>query len=261
MTELLPHDHIIPYKDSTKSKKEQVTEMFNRIAGGYDKMNHFLSARTDISWRKKAIRLLKKDNPKQILDIATGTADMAIMAWKMLKPENIIGIDISDQMLKIGRKKIEKERLVGKIQLQRGDSETINFEENTFDAVMAAFGVRNFENLDKGLAEMLRVLKPGGRVLILEFSKPRYKAIRSLYNLYMSIVAPQVANWFKQNKEAYLYLCESANAFPDRQYFTDILNKLGYADTQCKPLSLGICCIYTGRKPARRSGTAGRPLE
>jgi demethylmenaquinone methyltransferase/2-methoxy-6-polyprenyl-1,4-benzoquinol methylase len=249
MPESLPHDHIIPYKDSRKSKKEQVIEMFNRIAGRYDAMNHFLSARTDIGWRKKAIRLLKKDNPKQILDIATGTADMAILTCKMLEPEKIVGIDISDQMLEIGKKKVEKEQLVAKIQLQHGDSETINFAENTFDAVMVAFGVRNFENLDKGLAEMLRVLKPGGRLLVLEFSKPRQKAIRSLYNLYMNIVAPQVASWFKQNKEAYLYLCESANAFPDRQYFTDILNKLGYSDTQCKPLSLGICCIYTGRKP------------
>ena len=249
MPESLPHDHIIPYKDSIKSKKEQVAEMFNRIAGRYDVMNHFLSARTDIGWRKKAIRKLKQDNPGQILDIATGTGDMAILACKMLKPEKIIGIDISDQMLEIGKKKIEKEQLAGKIQLQQGDSETINFAENTFDAVMVAFGVRNFENLDKGLAEMLRVLKPGGRLLILEFSKPRRRLIKSLYNWYMNIVAPQVAGWFRQNKEAYLYLCESADAFPDRQYFIDILNKAGYSDTQCKPLSLGICCIYTGRKP------------
>jgi demethylmenaquinone methyltransferase/2-methoxy-6-polyprenyl-1,4-benzoquinol methylase len=249
MPESLPHDHIIPYKDSIKSKKEQVAEMFNRIAGRYDLMNHFLSARTDIGWRKKAIHQLKQDNPKQILDIATGTADMAIMACKMLKPEKIIGIDISNQMLEIGKKKIEKEQLANTIQLQQGDSETINFAENTFDAITVAFGVRNFENLDKGLAEMLRVLRPGGQLLILEFSKPRRKLIKNLYNWYMKIIAPQVAGWFRQNKEAYLYLCESADAFPDRQYFIDILNKAGYSDTQCKPLSLGICCIYTGKKP------------
>jgi demethylmenaquinone methyltransferase/2-methoxy-6-polyprenyl-1,4-benzoquinol methylase len=249
MAESLPHDHIIPYKDSGKSKKEQVAEMFNQIAGRYDVMNHVLSARTDIGWRKKAIRKLKKDDPKLILDIATGTADMAIMASKMLKPEKITGIDISDQMLELGKKKIEKEGLGDKIQLQHGDSETINFAENTFDAVMVAFGVRNFENLENGLSEMFRVLKPGGRLLILEFSKPRRKAVKSLYNLYMGIVAPRVARWFRQNKEAYLYLCESANAFPDRHYFTDILNQVGYSDTECNPLSLGICCIYTGRKP------------
>jgi len=249
MNESLSHDHIIPYKNSDQGKKEQVAQMFDRIAGRYDMVNRFLSARTDISWRKKAIRRLKKDNPKFILDIATGTADMAIMTSKMLNVEKIVGIDISDQMLAIGSKKVEKEQLTDKVQLQHGDSEAINFAENTFDAVMAAFGVRNFENLDKGLAEMLRVLKPGGGLLILEFSKPRRKMIKSLYRLYMGVVAPNVAKWFKQNKEAYLYLCESANAFPDRQNFVDILNKVGYTDTQCKPLSLGICCIYTGKKP------------
>ncbi len=245
----LPHDHIIPYKESGKTKKEQVAEMFNRIAGRYDFMNRFLSARTDIGWRKKAIRLLKKDSPRHILDVATGTADMAIMAYKLLCPEKVTGIDISEQMLEVGRKKIEKEGLVDKITLQSGDSETIKFAENTFDAVMAAFGVRNFENLENGLAEMLRVLKPGGQLVILEFSKPRRKAVRNLYNLYMGLVAPQVARWFRQNKEAYEYLCESSNAFPDRQSFVNILNKIGYSDTRFKSLSLGICCIYSGRKP------------
>lgn len=249
MSKSLPHDHIIPYKDSEKGKKEQVAEMFDRIAGGYDKMNRFLSARTDVGWRKKAIKKLRKDNPKIVLDIATGTADMAILACKLLDPDKIVGLDISEQMLNAGRKKVEKEHLVDKIQLQTGDSEAINFKENTFDAVMVAFGVRNFENLEKGLLEMLRVLKPGGQLVILEFSKPKQTAVRGLYNLYMKIVAPQVAHWFKQNKEAYQYLCESANAFPDRRNFIDILNKLGYSNTWYKPLSLGICCIYTGRKP------------
>lgn len=249
MSNPLPHDDIIPFKDSEKTKKEQVADMFDKIAGKYDKLNRFLSARTDIGWRKKAIRKLKKDNPRHILDVATGTADMALLAYKMLKPDRITGIDISEGMLELGRKKIEKEELEDKIQLQLGDSETINFAENTFDAVMVAFGVRNFENLEKGLAEMLRVLKPGGRLVVLEFSKPRRPAVKSLYNLYMGIVAPQVARWFKQNKEAYQYLNKSANAFPDRHLFDDILKKLGYTDTEFKPLSLGICCIYSGRKP------------
>jgi demethylmenaquinone methyltransferase / 2-methoxy-6-polyprenyl-1,4-benzoquinol methylase len=249
MSTPLPHDHIIPYKDSGKTKKEQVAEMFDSIAGKYDFMNRFLSAGTDIGWRKKAIRLFKKDNPKVILDVATGTADMAIMTCKLLNPDKVIGIDISQQMLEIGVKKIEKEGFVDKIQLQQGDSETIKFAENTFDGVMAAFGVRNFENLENGLTEMLRVLKPGGQLVILEFSKPRRKAVRSLYNLYMGIVAPQVARWFRQNKDAYNYLSESSNAFPDRQDLVDILNKIGYSDTRFKSLSLGICCIYTGRKP------------
>lgn len=222
--------------------------MFNRIAGRYDTMNRVLSARTDIVWRKKAIDLLKKGNPQMVLDIATGTADMAIMACKLLKPAKVVGIDISQQMLEEGRKKVEKEGLGDKIHLQNGDSETIKFADNTFDAVMAAFGVRNFENLEKGLSEMLRVLKPGGQLVILEFSKPKQTAVRGLYNMYMRIVAPQVARWFKQNKEAYQYLSASANAFPERQHFVDILNKLGYHDTGYKSLSLGICCIYTGRK-------------
>jgi|SRR5688572_24203499 len=251
MTETLPHDQIMPYKDSEQSKKEQVTEMFNKLAGRYDLMNRFLSVRTDISWRKKAVRVLKPDRPRQILDVATGTGDMAIIACKILEPEKVIGIDISEQMLEFGRKKVDKEGLGEKIQLQVGDSETIKHSENTFDAVMVAFGVRNFENLENGLAEMLRVLKPGGRLVVLEFSKPRRKIVKGLYNLYMGIVAPQVARWFRQNKEAYQYLNATANAFPDRNLFTGILNKVGYSDTGFKPLSLGICCIYTGRKPIR----------
>jgi len=167
----------------------------------------------------------------------------------LLNPERVVGIDISQQMLEEGRRKVDKEQLGEKINLLRGDSEAINFDENTFDAVMAAFGVRNFEDLEKGLAEMLRVLRPGGQAVILEFSKPKQTAVRGLYSMYMKIVAPQVARWFRQNKEAYQYLTDSANAFPERRNFIAILNKLGYCDTGYKSLSLGICCIYTGRKP------------
>ena len=234
--------------------------MFDRIADRYDFMNHFLSARTDIGWRKKAIRLLKKDNPKLLLDVASGTGDMAIMACKLLSPAKVYGIDISTQMLAIGKKKVEKEGFMNQIELQVGDSETINFGENTFDAGMVAFGIRNFENLEKGLAEIWRVLKPGGQLIILEFSKPR-QPVKSFYNLYMGVIAPQMARWFKQNKEAYRYLCESANAFPDRQKLVDILNKIGYSDTRYKSLSLGICCIYVGRKPASPTGRPVRPED
>lgn len=224
--------------------------MFDHIAGNYDRMNRFLSARTDIGWRKKAIRKFKKDKPAVMLDVATGTGDMAIMAYKMLQPEKIVGIDISTGMLELGRKKVEKEGLTGKITLETGDAETIKHPENSFDAVMVAFGVRNFENLEAGLKEMMRVLKPGGRLIVLEFSKPRKNMIKGAYNLYMKIVAPRVAKWFKQNKDAYLYLGESAKAFPDRHLFTDILKKVGYTETGFEPLSLGICCIYSGKKPA-----------
>ncbi len=249
MSDGLPHDKIIPYKNDSGSKKKQVARMFDEISGGYDNLNRLLSARTDIGWRKKAIRKLKSGKPQHILDVATGTADMALLAWRMLNPQSISGIDISERMLEIGRKKIEKEGLVDKIRLIQGDAETIIFPDHSFDAVMVAFGVRNFENLEKGLAEMKRVLKPGGRLLVLEFSKPRRKAIRWFYNFYMGIVAPRVARWFKQNKDAYLYLKDSANAFPDRHLFTDILKKVGYTEAGFQPLTLGICCMYTGRKP------------
>lgn len=246
MTEF-PHDYITPY-DQQSSKKQQVSTMFNDIAGKYDFMNRFLSAGIDVSWRKKAIKELKKDNPKLILDVATGTADMALMAYKAIKPEKIVGIDISDKMLEIGRQKVEKENLGTKIELLSGDSETIKFADNTFDAVMVAFGVRNFENLQKGMQEILRVMKPGARLVVLEFSKPRIPGVQQLYNLYMGIIAPQFAQWFAKNKKAYQYLNESAKAFPDRQKFIDVLNQTGYSDTFYKPLSLGICCIYCGRK-------------
>ena len=167
----------------------------------------------------------------------------------LLSPQNIVGIDISDGMLDIGRKKIAKQVLQTKIDLYSGDGETINFGDDTFDGVMVAFGVRNFEHLEKGLKEIRRVLKPGAQLVVLEFSKPKAPGIKGLYNLYMGVIAPQMAKWFNQNKKAYQYLNQSAKAFPDRQQFIGILNKTGYSDTYYKSLSLGICCIYSARKP------------
>lgn len=221
--------------------------MFDSIAAKYDFLNRFFSAGIDKAWRKKTVRMLKKENPKRLLDIATGTAEMAILACRQLNPEKVTGIDLSAEMLDIGRKKIEKEGFTNQIELLKGDAEAINFPDNSFDAVMAAFGVRNFENLEQGLKEILRVLKPGGRLLILEFSKP-HSGIRRIYNLYMGIVAPELARWFRQNKEAYKYLNRSSNAFPDRQQFTEILDQAGFTQTEYKSLSFGICCIYSGRK-------------
>jgi demethylmenaquinone methyltransferase / 2-methoxy-6-polyprenyl-1,4-benzoquinol methylase len=243
-----PHDHIKPF-ESEAGKKKQVSEMFDSIAPRYDFMNRFLSAGIDRSWRKKAINLFKEDKPAYILDVATGTADMAIMAYKLLKPTKIMGIDISEKMLEVGRQKIEKEGLTSFIELQGGDGETINFNDNTFDAIMVAFGVRNFENLEKGLSEIFRVLKPGAKLVVLEFSKPIIPGIKTLYNFYMTVLAPQLAGLFKQNKKAYQYLNKSAKAFPDRKQFVTILNNIGFSDTFFKSLSLGICCIYVGRKP------------
>jgi demethylmenaquinone methyltransferase/2-methoxy-6-polyprenyl-1,4-benzoquinol methylase len=246
MENQFPHDEIKPFA-TEKAKKQQVEEMFDGIAARYDLMNRLFSAGIDMKWRKKAIRFLKKKSPKTILDIATGTADMAILANRLLSPDKITGLDLSAEMLELGSKKIEKEGLVGKIELLKGDAEAISFPDNSFDAVMVAFGVRNFENLENGLAEMLRVLKPGGQLVVLEFSKPS-KGFKNIYNLYMGIVAPEVARWFRQNKDAYRYLNRSSNAFPDRNDFTAILNRVGFSNTECKPLSFGICCIYSGRK-------------
>jgi demethylmenaquinone methyltransferase/2-methoxy-6-polyprenyl-1,4-benzoquinol methylase len=210
-------------------------------------MNRLFSAGIDMKWRKKTINLLQRIDPKTVLDMATGTADMAILACRLLTPSKVVGLDLSEEMLELGRKKIEKEGLANKIELLKGDAEAINFPDNSFDAVTVAFGVRNFESLENGLREMLRVLRPGGKLVILEFSKPNW-GFRNLYNLYMGIVAPEVARWFRQNKDAYKYLNRSSNAFPDRSDFTAILKSVGFSNTECNPLSFGICCIYSGRK-------------
>lgn len=242
-----PHDDITPFSEA-KSKKEQVGTMFNTIAGRYDLVNRVLSAGIDATWRKKAISRFKGEKIKLLLDVATGTGDMAIQAAKMLHVEKIIGIDISEAMLHVGRQKLVKENFGTRIELLSGDSETINFEDNSFDGVMVAFGVRNFEKLEKGLGEILRVMKPGSKLVVLEFSQPKTPGVKHLYQWYMESLAPVVAGWFRQNKKAYQYLNKSAKAFPDREAFVNILSNVGYSDTSFKPLSLGICCIYEGRK-------------
>ena len=242
------HDTVVPYKDSGLGKKQQVAGMFNDIAFRYDFLNRFLSVGIDIRWRKKAIRELLAIKPKTILDVATGTADVAIMASSILKPNKITGIDISDGMLELGRKKIQNAGLEDRIELLNGDCETINFKNGSFDAVTVAFGVRNFENLEKGLAEILRVLKPGGKLVVLEFSKPTSAVVKAVYNFYMKVVTPNVGKIFSKNCNAYQYLDESIQQFPQGKNFTNILDNLGYKNTYTKPLSLGICSIYCGEK-------------
>ncbi len=242
-----PHDSIKPFSEEGP-KKAQVSTMFDDIAPRYDFMNRFLSVGIDSIWRRKAIGLFKKDKPQVILDVATGTGDMAITAARILQPKKIVGIDISEGMLGFGRKKIAEKGLGSTIELHSGDGETINFPNDTFDGVMVAFGVRNFEHLEEGLREILRVMKPGAQLVVLEFSKPQFPVVKQLYNLYMSVIAPQFAKWFTKNKKAYQYLNESAKAFPDRQHFVDILSKTGFSNTYFKPLTLGICCIYSARK-------------
>ena len=242
------HDTIVPYKNSELGKKQQVAGMFNDIAFRYDFLNRFLSAGIDIRWRKKAIKQLEKNQPKTILDVATGTADVAIMASGILKVAKITGIDISDGMLEIGRKKIQKLGLQNTIELLNGDCETINFNNDSFEAVTVAFGVRNFENLEKGLSEIKRVLKPGGKLVVLEFSKPKSAVVKTVYNLYMKFICSNVGKIFSKNPIAYQYLDESIQKFPEGKNFTAILDNLGYRNTYIKPLSLGICSIYCGEK-------------
>jgi demethylmenaquinone methyltransferase/2-methoxy-6-polyprenyl-1,4-benzoquinol methylase len=227
------------------SKKEQVQEMFNNIAHKYDFLNRFLSLGIDVGWRKKAIKMLAKHEPKKILDVATGTADFAL-ATLPLQPEEVIGVDISEGMLDVGRKKITDQGIIN-VQLEYGDSEQLKFEDNQFDAVIVAFGVRNFENLDQGLAEINRVLKPGGVAMILEFSKPTglFGVIFSIYN---KTLLPLWGKLFSGDSAAYTYLPESVAAFPEGDEFKQIMRSLSYRKVNDRRLTFGVCSIYTGIK-------------
>jgi demethylmenaquinone methyltransferase/2-methoxy-6-polyprenyl-1,4-benzoquinol methylase len=242
------HDTIVPDKSSELSKKEQVAGMFDSIALRYDFLNRFLSAGIDQRWRKKALKELISLKPQTILDVATGTADVAIMASRLLKPKSITGIDISNKMLEIGREKIRKLKLQDQIRLLNGDSETITFSDNSFDAVTVAFGVRNFQNLEKGLSEIRRVLKPGGKIVVLEFSQPTSPVFRKVYEVYMKTICPAAGKLFSNNKTAYTYLDQSIKKFPEGKNFTHILDTQGFHNTYYKTLTLGICSIYCAEK-------------
>lgn len=242
------HDTIVPDQDSKLPKKEQVALMFDQIAPKYDFLNRFLSAGIDISWRKKALGLLKKKNPASILDVATGTADLAIMATKILNPKKVVGIDISEGMLSFGRQKIVADHLSDIIELHTGDSEAIQFPDESFDAVTVSFGVRNFQNLEKGVGEIFRVLKKDGTLVVLEFSKPKLPLIKQLYSLYMNVVTPGMGGLFSKNRSAYQYLNDSVQKFPEGKAFQSVLEKAGFKKTNIKTLSFGICTIYTGEK-------------
>jgi demethylmenaquinone methyltransferase/2-methoxy-6-polyprenyl-1,4-benzoquinol methylase len=242
------HDTIVPFPDSKKKKKNQIADMFNQIAFRYDFMNHFLSGGLDLYWRRQAIKELQESHPNTVLDVATGTGDMAILVARTFQTNKIIGIDISEGMLNLGQKKIDKLGFSHRVQLHLGDGETINFPDNTFQAITIAFGVRNFENLEKGLAEMLRVLRPGGKLVILEFSKPKRSFFRALYHLYLRVIAPKIGRFVSHNRAAYQYLNESVQAFPQGEELLRILLKSGYRETYKKGLSMGICTIYCGTK-------------
>lgn len=238
---------VLPYKEKPDSKKQQVAEMFDNISGKYDFLNHFLSLGIDILWRKRAIKKLRKHHPKFILDIATGTGDFAMEALK-LNPEKVTGVDISERMLEIGREKIRKNKVQEKIELLSGDSENLQFQDNFFDAVIVSFGVRNFEDLEKGLGEMLRVLKPGGKVVILEFSKPRKFPFRQIYNFYFKAILPKIGRLFSGDSAAYTYLPESVQEFPYGDNFIRTLEQVGFKNNSCFPQTFGISTIYIGEK-------------
>jgi demethylmenaquinone methyltransferase/2-methoxy-6-polyprenyl-1,4-benzoquinol methylase len=238
---------VVPYKDQNVSKKEQVARMFNSISGRYDFLNHFLSLGIDKRWRRKAIRILEAAKPKLILDVATGTADFALQALS-LTPEKIVGVDISEGMLEVGRGKIEKQGLSGKIELRLADSENLPFPDNNFDAVTVGFGVRNFENLKKGLLEINRVMKPGALLVVLEFSRPSRFPFKQVYNVYFKFILPKIGRLVSRDKSAYTYLPESVEAFPDGDRFVAILQETGFKNTTCKPLTFGVSSIYTAQK-------------
>ena len=267
------HDRIVPFKDSELGKKEQIAEMFDKIAFRYDFLNRFLSGGIDIYWRRRAIRELRGgadaadagmaragDDRAQVadaeaalkgeavLDVATGTGDMAIMMAKHLPGSRITGVDISSGMLEIGRQKVARLQLEKKISLQQGDSEALPFPDRHFDAVTVAFGVRNFEHLEKGIREMGRVLKPGGKLIVLEFSQPKTPGIRQVYDLYLRLVAPNIGRMISSSREAYQYLNDSVRAFPEGENFIRILDDCGYVHTRLRRLSFGICSLYIGER-------------
>lgn len=237
---------ITPY-NTTDSKKEQVAKMFDNIAFRYDFLNSLLSLGIHKGWRKKCINMIADRKPKHILDVATGTADFAIEAMK-LNPDSVIGIDISEGMMKHGREKLVKLGYDKKITLQYGDAETCDLPSASVDAIVVGFGVRNFENLEKGLENMLRILKPGGQLCVLEFSYPRNFPVKQLYHFYFKYITPAIGKIFSKDNRAYTYLPESVQAFPDNERFTQILEKVGYKNAKFKSLSFGIAAIYLAEK-------------
>jgi demethylmenaquinone methyltransferase / 2-methoxy-6-polyprenyl-1,4-benzoquinol methylase len=241
-------DTVKPYT-AQGEKKQQVEQMFDNIAHSYDFLNHFFSLGIDILWRKKAIRILKKQKPDTLLDMATGTADFAIEAARMkVGATRIVGMDISQKMLDVGRKKIKEKGFEGLIELKQGDSEALPLDDNSFDAFIVAFGVRNFQNLDLGLAELFRVTKPGGTGIVLEFSRPRNFPMRQLFGFYFKRVMPFLGKLVSKDHRAYTYLPESVAAFPDGDAFVQIMQNVGFSRVECIPLTGGIASIYIGNK-------------
>lgn len=239
--------NVTPYKDSQLGKKEQVAQMFDTISGKYDGLNRVISFGIDVKWRKKVLKLVSDTKPETVLDIATGTGDLAILMTQT-GAKKITGLDISAGMLEVGRKKIAERKLDSKIDMVLGDSENIPFEDNSFDAITVAFGVRNFENLEKGLSEILRVLKPGGIFVILETSVPTKTPFKQGYKFYTKYILPLIGKLFSKDKSAYAYLSESASVFPHGEMLNNILRKIGFIEVKNRPQTMGVATIYSASK-------------
>lgn len=238
---------VTPYKDSELGKKEQVTQMFNTISGNYDGLNRVISFGIDVKWRKKVLEIVSKCNPETVLDIATGTGDLAILMTQT-KAKKVIGLDISAGMLEVGRKKIQDKNLSNTIEMVLGDSESIPYPDNSFDAITVAFGVRNFENLEKGLGEILRVLKPNGTFVILETSVPEKTPFKQGYKFYSNNILPLIGKIFSNDDSAYQYLSESASVFPYGEALNNILRKVGFIEVKAMPQTFGVATIYSASK-------------
>jgi len=238
---------VTPYKDSDLAKKQQVSKMFDQISGGYDNLNRVISLGMDKSWRKKVIKTIVNHQPEKVLDIATGTGDLVIsLAEKGL--DNIVGLDLSNGMLEVARKKVKAKNFDKQIELVQGDSENLPYEDNYFDAISVAFGVRNFENLEKGLGEIYRVLKPGGIFIVLETAVPQKFPFKQGYVFYTKYILPTIGKIFSKDKSAYGYLSESASVFPNGEDFNNILRKIGFTNVEDKPQTMGVASIYKSSK-------------
>lgn len=242
-----PQEYIKPYGNDGK-KSEQVEQMFDNIAPAYDQLNHTLSLGIDKSWRRKAIDWLKPYRPQRIMDVATGTGDFAILACRELQPEHLVGTDISEGMMNVGREKVKKAGLSGKISFAREDCTSLSFADNSFDAITVAFGVRNFEDLDKGLSEMCRVLKPGGHLVILELTTPERFPMKQLFAVYSRLVIPTLGKLFSKDNSAYKYLPQTIKAFPQGEVMRGVISRAGFGEVRFRRLTFGICTLYTATK-------------
>ena len=239
---------ITPYKNSSEGKKQQVEQMFNTISGNYDGLNRIISLGWDVTWRKKVIKMVAAKNPKSILDVATGTGDLAIQFAEKTNADRIVGLDLSEGMLSVARKKVSGKPIVKKIEFVQADSEALPFAENTFDAITVSFGIRNFENLEKGLSEIFRVLKNGGVFVVLETSVPSQFPFKQGYHFYTKSILPLVGRLFSKDKVAYQYLSESASIFPHGEMLNNILRKIGFKEVKNIPQTFGVATIYNATK-------------